>query len=174
MWLPVSFRSVSPFRFFSVHRFRSGFYTALFQVLATSGCNSVNRVSQSESRIQILLQFDWMARFSLLQPDVARTWKRAVACLQKDSLSTCLQKDSLSTTLSSALWESPFTIEGHFTTRPPSLTTTLNHKLMKNSNGPHGNGTIVALRLRNNDYITSFFFISEKFGSVGPVKQVIK
>jgi len=52
--------------------------TALFQVLATSGCNSVNRVSQSESRIQILLQFDWMARFSLLQPDVARTWKSAV------------------------------------------------------------------------------------------------
>ena len=53
--------------------------TALFQVLATSGCKSVNRVNQSESRIQILiLQFDWMARFSLLQPDVARTWKNAV------------------------------------------------------------------------------------------------
>ena len=57
--------------------------TALFQVLATSGCNSVNRVSQSESRIQILLQFDWMARFWLLQPDVARTWKSAVFSQKK-------------------------------------------------------------------------------------------
>ena len=32
-------------------------------------CNSIDLVSQSESRIQILLQFDWMAWFSLLQPD---------------------------------------------------------------------------------------------------------
>jgi len=43
--------------------------TVVLQVLATSGCNSVNHVNQSESRIQILLQFDWMAQFSLLQPD---------------------------------------------------------------------------------------------------------
>ena len=43
--------------------------------------------------------------------------------------------DSLSTTLPSVSWESPFMIEGRFTTRPPSLTTTLSHKLMKNSNG---------------------------------------
>ena len=44
-------------------------HTAVFQVLATSGCNSNNRVNQSESRNQIFLQFDWMVRFSLLQPD---------------------------------------------------------------------------------------------------------
>ena len=43
--------------------------------------------------------------------------------------------DSLSTTLPSVSWESPFMIEGPFTMRPPSLTTTLSHKLMKNSNG---------------------------------------
>ena len=64
---------------FPYHQLISILHTALFQVLATSDCNSVNRVSQSESRIQILLQFDWMAWFSLLQPDVARTWKSAVA-----------------------------------------------------------------------------------------------
>ena len=52
--------------------------TAIFQVLATSGYSSVNRMSQSDSRIQILLQLDWMARFSLLQPDVARTWKNVI------------------------------------------------------------------------------------------------
>jgi len=46
-----------------------------FLQLPVSSCNSVNRVSQSESRIQIILQLDWMARFSLLQPDVSRTWK---------------------------------------------------------------------------------------------------
>jgi len=33
----------------------------------------------SESRIQILLQFDWMVQFALLQLNVARTWKNAVA-----------------------------------------------------------------------------------------------
>jgi len=40
-------------------------------------------VSQSKSRIQVLLLFDGMAKFSLLQPDVARTWKNAVLCCQK-------------------------------------------------------------------------------------------
>jgi len=35
--------------------------------------NSENFVSQSDCRIQILLLFDWLARFSILQPDVART-----------------------------------------------------------------------------------------------------
>ena len=59
--------------------------TVFFQVLATSGYNSVNRVSQSDSRIQILLQLDWMARFSLLQPDVARTWKYAVPLKNKNT-----------------------------------------------------------------------------------------
>ena len=34
-------------------------------------------MSRSDSRIQILLQFDWMARFSLLQPDAAKTRKKA-------------------------------------------------------------------------------------------------
>ena len=29
----------------------------------------INHVNQSESRTQIFLQFDWMVRFSLLQPD---------------------------------------------------------------------------------------------------------
>jgi len=43
--------------------------TVFFQVLATSSCNSIDLISQSESRIQILLQFDWMAWFLLLQPD---------------------------------------------------------------------------------------------------------
>jgi len=42
-------------------------HTAVFQVLATSGCNSNNCVNQSESRTQVFLQFDWMVRFSLLQ-----------------------------------------------------------------------------------------------------------
>jgi len=53
------------------------FGIVFFQVLATSGCNSINCVNQPESRFQIL-QFDWMAWFSILQPDVARTWKIAV------------------------------------------------------------------------------------------------
>jgi len=55
-------------------------YTTLFQILATSSwrCNSFNHVSQSESRIQTLLQFDWLARFSFLQPDVARTGNNTV------------------------------------------------------------------------------------------------
>jgi len=57
-------------------------HTAFFQVLATS---SYNRVSQSDSRIQILLQLDWMARFSLLQPDVARPWKNAVPLKNKNT-----------------------------------------------------------------------------------------
>ena len=43
-------------------------HSAVFQVLATFGCNCINCVNQSESRIQIL-QSDWMAWFSLLQPD---------------------------------------------------------------------------------------------------------
>ena len=59
--------------------------TVFFQVLATSGYNSVNCVSQSYSKIQILLQLDWMARFSLLQPDVARTWKYAVPLINKST-----------------------------------------------------------------------------------------
>ena len=33
-------------------------------------------MSQSESRIQIFVLFDWMTQFSLLQPDVARTCSR--------------------------------------------------------------------------------------------------
>ena len=37
--------------------------------IATSGCNSNNRVNQWKSRTQTFLQFDWMVRFSLLQPD---------------------------------------------------------------------------------------------------------
>ena len=49
----------------------------VFPSTCNFGCNSGNLVSQSDGRIQILLQFDWMAQFSLLQPDVARTWKDA-------------------------------------------------------------------------------------------------
>lgn len=45
--------------------------TAFFRVLATFCCSSTNRANQSEGRIQ----FDWLARFLLLQPDVARTKK---------------------------------------------------------------------------------------------------
>ena len=55
--------------------------TAFFQVLATFGCNSINHVSQSESRIQILLQFDWTAQLWLLQPDVAETWQNSTTPL---------------------------------------------------------------------------------------------
>ena len=54
-------------------------YTAFFQVLATYGCHSINHVHQSESRIQILLQFNWMTRFSVLYLDIATTWKNAVS-----------------------------------------------------------------------------------------------
>jgi len=50
-------------------------------ILATSGYNSINLVSQSEGRIQILMLFDWMAWFSLLQPDVVSTWKSTVLWL---------------------------------------------------------------------------------------------
>jgi len=57
--------------------------TAFFCVLATSGYNSGNLASQSESRIQILLLLDWMTQFLLLQQDVARTWKNAVHCSKK-------------------------------------------------------------------------------------------
>jgi len=49
-----------------------------FLQLPVSGCNSVNHVSQSESRIRIVLQLDWMARFSLFQPDVSRTCKNSL------------------------------------------------------------------------------------------------
>ena len=51
-------------------------------VLTNSFCSSINLVSQSESRIQILLQFVW---FSLMQPDVART---PVLCSQVMQTST--------------------------------------------------------------------------------------
>jgi len=62
--------------------------TVLFQVLSTSSCNSVNRVSQSESRILTLLQFDWMARFLLLQLDVARIWESVAMESPNDFLLT--------------------------------------------------------------------------------------
>jgi len=48
-------------------------------VYATSCCNSVNHVSQSERGIQILLQFDWTVQFSLLPSYVTGTWKNTVA-----------------------------------------------------------------------------------------------
>ena len=43
--------------------------------LATSGRKTVDHVSQSQIRI---LNSDWIVRFSLLQPDVARPSKSAV------------------------------------------------------------------------------------------------
>ena len=65
------------YRQFGYEKFTLGLgYTVLCSNL---GCNSVNHVSQSESRVQIFLQFDWMARFSLLQLDVAKTWKNTVS-----------------------------------------------------------------------------------------------
>jgi len=60
-------------------------HTAFFQVLATSG---YNHVSQSDSRIQILLQLEWMARFSLLQPDVARTWEKCCTSQEQEHVRT--------------------------------------------------------------------------------------
>ena len=47
--------------------------TALFQVLATSGCKSENRAIQSNCRRIWNLLSDWLTRLTLLQPDVART-----------------------------------------------------------------------------------------------------
>jgi len=51
------------------HGNRTAYISKLLQLPITTVSN---HVSQSESRIQILLQFDWMAQFSLLQPDVAK------------------------------------------------------------------------------------------------------
>ena len=54
---------------------------ASFQVLATSGCKSENCAIQSNCRRIWSLLSDWLTRLTLLQPEVARTWKSAVACI---------------------------------------------------------------------------------------------
>jgi len=44
-------------------------------ILVISSQQSVNGVSQSENRIQTVVQFDWLIRLALLLPDIARTLK---------------------------------------------------------------------------------------------------
>ena len=56
------------------------------QVLATPGHTSVNHVSQSEN-----LQFNWTAQFSLLQPEVARTWEKRSIGREDTRTIQCLQ-----------------------------------------------------------------------------------